>query len=137
MINSREKNILLIDDDPEEAEIFKEALGSVSGSTVFHYLSNCKDAVNQLKHQLLPMPDLIFLDINMPLMNGLDCLQEIKKNQALSHIPVVMYTNSTRQDEIVRAKRFGAHDFWTKPTTYKDLIRKLKEFVNAILFGNA
>ena len=109
------KNILLIDDDKDDADLFCEALGSIDPSVVCEFAGHGADALNMLNNTSKEKPNIIFLDLNMPVMNGWDCLQNLKKNELLKDIPVVIYSTSAHQGERARAFGLGAFGFITKP----------------------
>lgn len=120
------KKILLIDDDREDAEIFEEALTEADDSAILIYMDDPREALDKLKKMHTEMPKIIFLDINMPFMTGWDCLQEIKKDGTLQHIPVIMYSTSSNQREAAMAAELGAAAYLTKPNDYNELKSKLK-----------
>lgn len=120
------KKILLIDDDREDAEIFEEALTEADDSAILIYMDDPREALDKLKKMHTEMPKIIFLDINMPFMTGWDCLQEIKKDGTLQHIPVIMYSTSSNQREAAMAAELGAAAYLTKPHDYNELKSKLK-----------
>lgn len=126
------KRVFLIDDDPDDAEIFGIALKEVDYSSIFHYLNDPGLAVELLRNKKIPVPDIIFLDINMPLLNGLDCLRQLKAISFLTMIPVVIYSTSYLQRDLETALSLGALAFWTKPSRYLELIAKLKAILNGI-----
>lgn len=124
------KVILLADDDYDDAEIFSEALLKVevpsellhfaTGQAVFDYLKLLN------KEQL---PHFIFLDINMPVLNGWQTLSKIKNHEGLEKIAVIMYTTSSSITEKKIAVDLGAHAFITKPTDISDLVLILQDIV--------
>ena len=123
------KNVYIADDDIDDIEFFAEALYQVDKTAV---LTNGKNGVELLKKLLYPeppTPDIIFLDINMPLMNGLECLKEIKQHLHLKHIPIVMYTTSALTSTIELAYRLGANLLVEKPAEFD----KLKNILSSIL----
>jgi len=75
------------------------------------------------------MPSLIFLDLNMPLMNGFQCLEQIKKDDKFKHLPVIIYTTSNNPTDEDRAKESGAEMFFTKTPNFKLLKAKLLEIL--------
>ena len=121
------RSILLIDDDKDDAELFKEALEEVSPAVNFYYFNDARRALEELSGQSVPLPDIIFLDINMPVISGWECLTKFKKTKHLSAIPVVMYTTSSLARERQIAQDLGATGFITKPNDYnllKELLAK-------------
>jgi CheY-like chemotaxis protein len=125
--------ILLIDDDEDEAEILRVAIAEIDHAALVHYVGNCPEALILLKQSIIPVPDLIFLDINMPGMNGLDCLREIKRLDHIKDVPVAMYSNSGAAGHIRESMAGGARVFWKKPNLYLDLVKKLNELIQAVL----
>src|ERR1700754_3733547 len=93
------KHIFLIDDDEDELEIFHEALKSLPLPCKCTYAGSADHAMQMLQYLT---PDLIFIDINMPKLNGFDFLAEIKKNDHLKNIPLFMYSNGI--DSAIQAK---------------------------------
>lgn len=103
------RDILLVDDDLDDVDLFREALNEVDSLVNFHSAKNGLEALELLHSTQIITPDLIFLDINMPAMNGWRCLAELKNTPLLKQIPVVMYsTSATKMDE-QRASGLGAN----------------------------
>ena len=117
--------IYLIDDDMDDVELFREALQEVDPSISLQYANDGHEAVRNLTEQKNVLPDLIFLDISMPVFNGLQCLASFKKDEKLKDLPVIMYTTSSQEREIRTAKELGASGFVTKPNNFKHLKRML------------
>lgn len=126
----REKTILLIDDDNDELEIFNLALNEEQIAYICSYAKNAKEALKALN---MIVPDFIFLDINMPGIDGIDCLAQIKKINTLQHIPVIIY--STYMDDMVckKAIELGAAACVQKP----DEISGLRKILKRILIKNS
>lgn len=124
------KQIVLIDDDRDDAELFKEALEEINPTVGFEYYEDSKHALHELVEKNEPsLPDLIFLDINMPIVSGWQCLDEFKKTTHLKDIPVVIFTTSSQPAEKERAHQLGATGFITKPSEYKQLRAMISSFV--------
>jgi CheY-like chemotaxis protein len=122
--------IILIDDDPDDALIFGDVLREINPSAQFEHFI---DSAESLKILLAPgadLPDMIFLDISMPIVNGWHCLTEFKKAAHLKQIPVFMYSTSSRNREIEMAHELGAAGFLTKPDGYELLKDLLTGIVN-------
>ena len=123
-----EKNILLADDDGDDYEIFRESLDATEckpslfrtedGIGVFDFLSGSN-----------PRPDVIFLDLNMPIMNGWQCLAKLKNEPAFSDIPVIIYTTSSHYRDYEIASSLDAHGVITKPSNPRILTQVLKRIV--------
>jgi len=123
------QNILLIDDDLEDQEIFNSALDEVSEELQCTALTNAKEALDQLNRKELT-PDVIFLDLNMPLMTGQEFLKEIKRVDHLQSIPVIIFTTSSNAATIEQTKVLGASDFITKPSKFDLLVTILRTILN-------
>ena len=118
-------SVLLIDDDMEDVGLFKEALKKVGPSVLFHYFDNGNEGIQALLAQEAALPDLIFLDINMPAMNGWQCLARLKQEAFLKHLAVIMYSTSSEPREIEMAKELGAIGIITKPDSFTLLKKTL------------
>ena len=90
---------------------------------------NGQQAIDKLENQLFFLPDFIFLDLNMPLMNGKQCLERIKKNQKLLNIPVIIYSTSAQNKEVQEMKQLGANFFLQKPNLFEDLYNALNNII--------
>jgi DNA-binding NtrC family response regulator len=131
MNNHRFHHILLIDDDHDDCELFGEALHDIDPGISLSCLNNSENVIHSLDEI---NPELIFLDVNMPRKNGYECLKEIKSHQKHLNIPVIMYSNTGRPDDINEAYRNGAAIFIQKPVTYQALVDTLSHIlVNGIL----
>lgn len=124
------KQVMLIDDDRDDAELFKEVLSEINSSIDFVYYQDSKAALKQLLDNQDNLPELIFLDINMPVVNGWQCLTEFKRSEHLKDIAVIMFTTSSQSREKEIAKELGAQGFITKPNDYETLKRLLSSVIN-------
>ena len=122
------KNILHIDDDTCDHELFCEALGQISDALAYIAIPDAKEALDKLVANKLN-PDVIFLDLNMPKLNGQDFLLEMKKYTHLSTIPVYIFSTSAHTPTIAKVKQLGAKDYITKPDTYKGLVAILSSIL--------
>jgi CheY-like chemotaxis protein len=120
------EKIMLIDDDADEYILFKEAVSRVRKDVEVFYASGVVDAFSLLESIKGNLPDLIFLDINMPMHNGRDCLKALRQSKRFSHIPVVMYTvQDLLAGEKAELRDLGASFFLQKPQL-KDLVLILR-----------
>ena len=113
--------ILIVDDDEDDRDLFCDAVNAVDSSIECIMARNGEEALEGLKSRILPTPDIIFLDLNMPRLNGMQCLRALKKDPLFEHIPVVIYTTSKMKEDKKAAIQAGAADFVTKPTSLKEL----------------
>ena len=123
-------NILIIDDDGEDSEFLCDAICQVNPETRCMAMANAADAIEGLKTKKVTRPDLIFLDLNMPSTNGVQCLKELKDEADLSDIPVVIYTTSKSYEDRAEALRLGAVDFITKPSSFRRLCQFVEDVFN-------
>lgn len=115
------RRFFLIDDDVDDSELFMEALTEIDPAIICYHAFDGQTALEKLRQHEISDPDIIFLDINMPGMNGWQFLSSLKKEDALRHIPVVMYSTSSAKRDYDIARVMGALCFLTKPSDYKAL----------------
>jgi CheY-like chemotaxis protein len=122
-------SLLIIDDDSDDVELFKEAFSEVAPFGKCISKKDGKDGLEFLMAEKNELPDLIFLDLNMPRINGMQCLREIHRNQNLSSIPVIIYTTSRQHEDEEETKKLGAVDFITKPSNYDEIKKVIKSCI--------
>ena len=122
------KRFLLIDDDTDDRELFSEALASVNPAIICDLAADAEEAFTKLDEKE-NTPDMIFLDINMPVMTGWQFLSNLKNTAAYKDIPVIMYSTSNNQRYKDIARDLGALCFITKPSAFK----KLKSTLDIII----
>lgn len=121
----------LIDDDTDDQEIFCTAIAHVDNSIRCVCASNCMEAIEMINADESFLPHCIFIDMNMPMLNGTECLKAIKKIARVEHIPVFMYSTFAAPEAISETRQLGAIDFIVKPTTISSLTETLKHiFLN-------
>ena len=125
------KLLLLADDDHDDAELFGEALGRASLQVDLHYAEDAHALFKILDGLNNRKPDIIFLDINMPKIDGWECLAMLKKHAVHCHIPVVMFSTSSATRDKQMAVESGAIGLLTKPSDFKMLIKILTHIVNS------
>jgi len=119
------KKFLIVDDDADDREMFCEALLEVIPNCNCRTATNGRRAVLALDEGEIELPDLIFLDINMPVMDGWQCLSKLKETKAYKAIPVIMYSTSSYPDDFEKAHHLGALCFFTKPSSFNELKNSL------------
>jgi CheY-like chemotaxis protein len=122
------RHILIVDDDPEDIEIFSEAVNSFKENIAITSSTDALLALEDLK-KAERLPDIIFLDLQMPRLTGKDFLQKLNENNTLKNIPVVVLTGQA--DLIVKDiyQKIGATNYICKPNSYKELIQRLHEIL--------
>ena len=126
---TRAKNIFLVEDDEDDNKFFVEALKEIDDSLSLKRAQNGAEALTQL-NKMEPLPDLIFMDINTPFMNGFDCLIQLKKQTRFEKIPVVILTTSNNPVEAEHALVLGASFFLKKPSCFSSIKKNLIDMLN-------
>jgi CheY-like chemotaxis protein len=121
------RKFLLADDDQDDKELFEEALRNIDRHIEFYTATNGKELIDQLFTAQIH-PEIIFLDINMPELDGWETLKTIKTDGRLSSIPVVMYSTSAAKIDGNKAIKAGAVCYFEKPYSFL----KLQEFLEKI-----
>lgn len=136
-MNTRVYNLLLADDDDDDCDFFKEALDELS-------IPFCLDTVSdgvQLMEFLSDkpkesLPDILFLDLNMPRKNGTECLTEIKQNEKLQHLSVIIFSTSLDTHIVDTMYEKGAIYYIRKPGDYNKLKKVIKHAIHLIPKNN-
>lgn len=131
------KNLFLADDDIDDCLLFQQALHHVLADAV---LTTVHDGV-QLMEALMdditsPLPDVLFLDLNMPRKNGFESLTEIKQNVRLSHLPVIIYSTANHVDVIDSLYDNGAHYYIRKPSKFSEIKSVIQKALHLIMHNN-
>jgi CheY-like chemotaxis protein len=123
--------ILLVDDDPEDQEIFSMILDQISAKVNFLCSDNGVNALKLLSGETEVNPHIIFMDMNMPLMDGMQCLAEMRKSLKLKEIPIYMYSTSAQETIVAECKRLGANGFLKKVPDLSDFENALKSILDS------
>jgi len=133
-------DILLVEDSPADVRLTREALQETKVVNTLHVVKDGVDAVAFLRKQGSyvgsPRPNLILLDLNMPRKDGREVLAEIKEDEDLKRIPVVVLTTSQAEEDILRSYDLHANAYITKPvdlTRFFEVIRSLESFWLAVV----
>ena len=122
------KNIYLADDDGDDVEFFTLALEEICPNCTLNISGNGEELINNLRNAGVP-PDIIFIDVNMPRLDGLSTLEAIKKMPALDAVPVVVYSTSSNRLSISRAYESGANYYFIKPVSFGSLKEHIKQLL--------
>ena len=114
-------HILLADDDDDDRMFFREAIAELNLETHLNTVQNGKELMSYLHDLKIQLPDIIFLDLNMPVMGGLQCLSQIRNSKRLRDIAVVIYSTSTSERDIEECLTRGANIYLRKPTDFDEL----------------
>lgn len=124
----RNLNILLIEDDEIERMKFHRVLQKNELHCEIQEAMNGEEAVQILSDET-KAPDLILLDLNMPKMSGIEFLQNLKSDERLRYIPVVILTTSNNRNDLKRCYEEGIAGYIVKPLKYEDYVEKIKSLV--------
>ena len=118
---NKQIHILFADDDADDRELFCKALNEFDPEIHCHTVHDGYETLAYLKDPANILPDYIFLDFRMPKMSGKQCLEEIRKDERLKDIPVIIYTTSDDVDESIELAESGATHFVTKPENPEEI----------------
>ena len=121
------KRVLLIDDDSDEAYFFNYVLNETHPNVEILIDRDSDIALASLKEGKKPVPDYIFLDINMPKLNGWDCLVAIREMPKYNKVPIIMYTGSNNDQDKEMARQLGANYYMVKATSIDQLRDELAQ----------
>jgi CheY-like chemotaxis protein len=107
-------SVLLADDDIDDQHFFGKALKSLPFPVDLFIVNNGEKLLAHLSNPISKLPDVLFLDINMPRKNGTECLIEIKQDIKLRHLPVIMYSTSISEENADLLYKRGAHNYILK-----------------------
>ncbi len=125
--------ILFAEDDPDDRSFFKEALSEAAIPAELKTFENGEELTDYLSLvKNPPPPDIIFLDINMPVKNGKDCLKEIRANKDFNDVPVIMFSTSSYYKDIEESYSDGANMYIFKSEFFDNEI----ELLNKLFSGN-
>lgn len=123
--------VLLVEDDPGDVLMTKEAFQEHKVGNRLHVVSDGVEALRFLRREGeyadAPAPHLILLDLNLPRKDGREVLEEVKKDEALSHIPIVVLTTSEAEEDILRSYRLHANAYVAKPVDFESFIRVVRQ----------
>ena len=125
--------LLCVDDDPEDIELFVDAIKVINGSYTCMIAVNGSEALKKLA---ITVPDYIFLDINMPVMDGKETLERIRRDQRLQAVPVLILSTSNDSKEAELCRRLGANEWLVKPNSFWELVRRLKTVFDRDYLGS-
>ncbi len=120
----------IADDDQDDQELFINALQQIDESYTSITAFDGEEALQKLFDKTMVLPQIIFLDLNMPKINGKQCLIKIKESKNLQHIPVVIYSTTADKKEIEETNKLGASFFLQKPNRFSELCSALEKIIN-------
>lgn len=130
MIDKKNIRVLLTDDDEDDREFFADAIADLQLNFPVEFCNNGLELLNRLYDKSLPLPDIIFLDLNMPIMSGFETLQQIRDDIQFKNIPLIaIYSTSATEEGIKNTFGLGANAYVVKPIHFDDLKKLLKKVI--------
>lgn len=121
--------ITLADDDEDDRLFFTDAFDELKINTIVNTHKNGKELLDFLNHPETVLPNIIFLDLNMPILNGIECLKEIKKNEKFNNIAIAIYSTSSSDEDVENTFVLGANIYIKKPSDFNKLKKVLSDVV--------
>lgn len=118
--------IFFVDDDEDDRTLLSDALKNVKGGPKIETFNSCAHLFSMLAHL---KPDILFLDLDMPFKNGLECIVDIKSNPKTDDLPIVVFSSTSKLNNIQAAYELGAHLFVIKPALYTELLDSLNRLL--------
>ena len=112
------KNIFLTDDDCDDCLLFSEVVEELFSKNAKLTITSDGAKLMKVLDETVPAPEVIFLDLNLPLKNGFECLDEIRVNPKLKNIPIIIISTSSNSDIVDKTYQHGANYYICKPTSY-------------------
>ncbi|MFE3849429.1 response regulator [Flavobacterium sp. LB3P45] len=122
-------NICLADDDQDDRLFFTDAFEELKIKTKVSTFNDGVELMNYLNNEDSILPNVLFLDLNMPKKNGVECLSEIKKNEKFNDIAIAIYSTSSSEEHIEETFIYGANIYIKKPNDFETLKKILSEVV--------
>ncbi len=126
-------SILLADDDEDDCLLFKEAIRQLPTATTLLIVNDGKKLMDALNKKKQELPDVLFMDLSMPVKDGFECMSEIRNNDALRYLPVVILSTHSNQDIIAQVYKTGANYYVQKPGDFLELQRLIHRSIVIIL----
>lgn len=121
--------IVLADDDPDDRMLFCDAFDELKINTKVRTFNNGLELMEHLSQNENPLPHILFLDLNMPLMSGKECLQQIKSDKKFDQMAIAIYSTSASEQDIEDTFISGANIYIKKPNDFNTLKKVLSDVV--------
>lgn len=129
---SQKINILIADDDKADCILFKDALEELPVDTKLTIVHNGEQLIDELTNKVNELPDVLFLDLNMPRKNGYSVLGEIKRNSLLQRLPVIIFSTTSEREAVKQVFRDAAHYYICKPVDFTKLKKVIYQALTLI-----
>jgi len=124
--------IMLVDDDEDDQMIFMSAVSDISAHIDCKCFGSAEQGLEALRTNDQQRPHCIFLDLNLPFMNGFEFLKLVKNSPGLDSIPIIIYSTSSRDTDRLKAMELGALNFFSKPTSFSEIKEGISEHLMSI-----
>jgi len=122
MIDNKAKiNAILVDDDPDDRMLFENAFSDINSNSNLLAFKNGAEAISHFEQNETEAPHIVFLDLNMPLVDGLEVLDYLRRSEKYQRVPIVIYSTSSAERDIQATLSAGANIYIVKPNTYQKL----------------
>jgi CheY-like chemotaxis protein len=135
-MSSKRLNLLLCDDDIDDCYFFNEALEGLPTPTQLTAVHDGDQLMQLLTDEKTELPDVLFLDLNMPRKNGFECLLELKLNKKLNQLPVIIFSTSFDQEVVNLLYKNGAQYFIRKPAEFSELQKVIQQALSIVAQEN-
>lgn len=132
-MNKKGLHIFLVDDDVDDRMLFQEAMNEVDPQARLSVADGC-DMLMKLAKIEEDKPDMIFLDLNMPGLNGFECLDEIKNKQQFGNVPVIIYSTTANPEQVKKTYNKGATLYMQKPSSYEGIKKLMNKIITKDFF---
>lgn len=129
-MSNKPLHILLADDDDDDRLFFREALEDIKIKTIVTMVNDGIELMEYLNHPDVKYPDIVFLDLNMPRKNGIQCLEEIRNNKKLKELTIAIYSTSGAESDIEETLVKGANIYIKKPSDFRSLKKVVEETIS-------
>ncbi|SHJ79842.1 response regulator [Pseudozobellia thermophila] len=128
-MSTKPMKVVLVDDDEDDRMFFSDALQEIELDTDLQEFNNGQELLNFLNRPEAELPQLIFLDLNMPVMDGFECLKNIRSNPELENLVVAIYSTSSSERDIEETFVNGANIYINKPNKFEELKKTIAQVV--------
>ncbi len=128
--------ILLADDSEDDCFLFEEALSEIPIPSKLKVVHDGEELMNLIAKKTTTLPDVLFLDLNMPRKNGYECLEEIKQSAKLKKLPVVVISTSNDDRDVNMLYKNGDSHYIRKPNEFGTLVKRIREALNFVIDAN-
>jgi CheY-like chemotaxis protein len=135
-VNDHLLTLVLADDDTDDCIFFKEALDELTYTTHLVTVNDGVALMRLLSERDESLPKAIYLDLNMPLKTGFECLAEIRQTDKLKHVPVIIFSTSFNPDVVKTLRENGATHYIRKPADFSDLKSVISRSLDLLIAGH-